>query len=46
MLLMLDDGYTDDMVELETIEQAAQDYLRLPTADDNNIAWSRSFQVQ
>ena len=46
MLLMLDEGYADDMVELETIEQAAQDYLRLPTADDNNIAWSRSFQVQ
>ena len=46
MLLMLDDGYTLDMIELETIEQAAQDYLRIPTADDLNIAWSRNFPVQ
>jgi hypothetical protein len=46
MLLMMDDAYTPDIVELETIEQAAQDYLRLPTAEDSSIAWSRSFQVQ
>lgn len=46
MLLMLDDGYTYDMVELETMEQAAQDYLRLPTVDDKNIVWARNFPVQ
>jgi hypothetical protein len=46
MLVMLDDTYTLDIVELETIEQASQDYMRLPTAEDSNIAWSRSFQVQ
>jgi hypothetical protein len=46
MLLMMADAYTPDLVELETTEQAAQDYLRLPTAEDSNIAWSRSFQVQ
>jgi hypothetical protein len=46
MLLMLDDGYTYDMIELETTEQAAQDYLRLPAAGDMNIAWSRNFPVQ
>ncbi len=45
-MLMLDDGYTNDMIELEAIEQAAQDYLRIPTAEDMNIAWSRSFPVQ
>ncbi len=46
MLLILDDGYTPDMIELETTEQAAQDYLRLPAADEMNIAWSRNFPVQ
>jgi hypothetical protein len=46
MILMIDDAYTSDIVELETIEQAAQDYLRIPTAEDSSISWSRSFQVQ
>jgi hypothetical protein len=48
MLVMMDDGYTPDVIEAETIEEAAQDYLRLPTTADMSldIAWYRSFRVQ
>jgi hypothetical protein len=46
MLVMFDDGYNYDWIELETLEQAAQDFLRIPSAEDANIPWSRSFPVQ
>lgn len=45
-MIMLIDGYTLDLVEMETTEEASQDYLRLPAAEDFTSAWSRSFPVQ
>ena len=45
-MIMLIDGYTLDLVDMEATEEASQDYLRLPTADDFTSKWSRDFPVQ
>ncbi len=45
-MFMVIDSYTPDLLDLEAIEEASQDYLRIPAAGDIAGNWSRSFPVQ
>jgi hypothetical protein len=45
-VIMLIDHYTNELVDMEAIEEASQDYLRILDENDLTSHWSRNFPVQ